>query len=440
MPISKKRVLFISKELIAADLAYQMRKEGCDVKLYIENETDLNCFDGFVRKTRNWRKELTWVGKDGLIVFDDVGYGDVQDRLRRDGFLVVGGSGDGDKLEIDREYGQQVLKNSGLDFEQEFETRSFSINNAIGFLRKRKGSWVLKQTNHNSALTYAGKLEDGSDTLSLLEKYRESFGSKHEFTLQKKVQGVEIAVGRFFNGNDWVGPIIINQEHKHFCNDDIGPLGGETGTLMWYEKNEKNRIFSSTLAKLKPHLQKSHYKGYVDINNIITGKGKIYPLEITSRFGSSTNQLQSELQISPWGQFLDSLARGKDYKLKFKPGFGVSVTLTVQPFPYKLRSKELSQEGVNIFFSDKLTSEEFSSIHFEDVSKKTSFDKDFYSIAGNSGYILYITGNGRTIEAARSKVYRIIDKIVIPKMFYRTDIALRFANKERDLLKKWGWI
>jgi len=102
----KKRVLFISGELIAADLAYTLKKEGCEVRLFIDNKSDKDSFDGMVEKTTNWEDDLGWVGKDGLIIFDDVGYGNIQDKLRSEGYLVIGGSSDGDKLELDREYAQ----------------------------------------------------------------------------------------------------------------------------------------------------------------------------------------------------------------------------------------------------------------------------------------------------------------------------------------------
>ena len=52
--------------------------------------------------------------------------------------------------------------------------------------------------------------------------------------IQKKVEGVEIAVARFFNGSDWVGPIEINVEHKDLFNGNLGPKTGEMGTLLWY--------------------------------------------------------------------------------------------------------------------------------------------------------------------------------------------------------------
>ena len=93
------KVLFISGELISGDLAYSLQKEGCDVRIYIQDKSVKDCFDGMLQKVHRWRDELGWVGKDGLIVFDDVGYGEVQDALRSDGYQVVGGSGEGDRFE-----------------------------------------------------------------------------------------------------------------------------------------------------------------------------------------------------------------------------------------------------------------------------------------------------------------------------------------------------
>lgn len=435
----KRKVLFVSRELIAGDLAYQLKREGCDVKLFIESKSDRDCFNGMVDKTDNWKKELDWVGKDGLIIFDDVDYGEIQDDLRKKGYLVIGGSGDGDRLELDRKYGQDILKSLGVEVGDDFETKNFTIDSAISFIKKNKGRWVLKQNDHDEAFTYISSREDGSDLISVLENYKNRLGGGYCCGLQRRVFGVEIAIGRFFNGTDWVGPSVFNIEHKNFCNDDIGPLGGETGTLMWYESDEK-KLFKKTLDKLKPHLQKSNYKGYVDINCIVIGKDKVYPLEITSRFGSSTNEMQSEIQESPWSDFLIAVAKGEDFKLKYKKGYGVSAALTVQPFPYKTTDKKLNQKGVYIFFDEEIRKDNFKHIHFEEVAVERMKGKDNYYIAGSTGYVLYVTGHGSTVYKAREKVYGMIEKIIIPKMFYRTDIGLRFIKKDHKLLKEWEWI
>jgi phosphoribosylamine--glycine ligase len=429
-----KKLLFISKELIAADLAYILKKEGCEVKLFIEDKPDKDSFDGMVEKINNWEKELDWVGKDGLIVFDDVGYGEIQDDLRKKGYIVVGGGSEGDRLELDREYTQTFLKSIGM-VPDDFETRKLSLESAIKFIKKNKGKWVIKQNDHNTELNYIGILDDGSDAIGILESYKNKFDGLNKISLQKKVEGIEIAIGRFFNGKDWVGPSVINFEHKHLCNDDIGPLGGETGTLMWYDDNDNNKLFKNTLVKIKDHLIKIDYRGYIDINCIVN-KDKIYPLEITSRFGSSTIETQSEIHISSWYDFLFSIASGKKFDLKYKKGYALNVALTVPPFPYKTTDESIMYKGVQIYFTKKILKNLFKHIHFEGVKK----DRDSYYVAGNSGYVLYVAAMGRTVLGARNTVYDIIKNISIPKMFYRTDIGLRFIKKDQRLLKKWGLI
>ena len=214
------RVLFVSGELIGATLAYKLKKEGCDVRLYIEDESRKDCLEGMVKKTTDWKKELKWVGKEGLIVFDDMGYGEIQDELRAEGYHVVGGSEGGDRLEEDRQFAQEIFRAYGL---QVLETISFNdASQAIAFVKKNPKRWVIKQDGHNSALNYVGAMEDGNNVISVLERYYKA--DIHAISLQKYIDGIEIAAGRYFNGNDWVGPVEVNIEHKRLCNDDIGPM------------------------------------------------------------------------------------------------------------------------------------------------------------------------------------------------------------------------
>ena len=108
------RILFISNDLIGGNLAYLLKQEGHNVKLFIEDSGRYENFDNMIPKTYNWRRELPWIGKDGLIIFDDTGYGEIQEELRKDGYIVFGGSKLGDKMEMDRSYGQKIFKNMDL--------------------------------------------------------------------------------------------------------------------------------------------------------------------------------------------------------------------------------------------------------------------------------------------------------------------------------------
>lgn len=436
------RVLFVSGELIAGDLAYRLKQEGCDVKLFIEDKSRKDCFDNMVKKTDDWRKELKWVGKKGLIVFDDVLYGEVQDELRLKGYNVVGGSAGGDKLEKDRAYAQEVLSASGL--KNILPTINFkNIQTAIDYIKKHPNTWVAKQNGHFGMFNYIGEKHDGSDVIGILKSYQIRGLDKHfGISLQRKITGVEISVARYFNGKNWVGPIEFGVEHKKFLNDDIGPLTAEMGTVMWYEENENIKLYRESLPKIKSFLQKINFKGDVAINFIVD-KNHCYPLELTTRFGSPAIHLQMEIHQSSWKSFLLAVAQGKKTNLKYKKGFGIVVSMAVPPFPYiglGQNNIKYYPKSAPILFKEELTAAEKNRLHFEEVSNKISKKQDNFYIAGANGYILYVDGFGKTVEAARKQAYDLVNKIIIPKAVYRTDIGKKFAAEDLAKLKKWGWI
>ena len=433
-------ILFISKDLSGADLCYRLKKEGHYVRLFIEDKKQIHNFEGLVEKTTNWKNDLDWVGKTGLIVFDSSGYGKIQDDLREKGYLVVGGNQFADKLEHDRQYGQKILSVCGMKI---IPSVNFSsTKSAIKFVEENNGPWVVKQNGHiNTSFNYVGQLNNGKDVISVLKNYNRN--NKKEclsIDLQKKIKGVEIGVARYFSGNDWVGPIEINLEHKSLFNDKLGPKTFEMGTLIWYEENEKNRLFQETLAKMKSYLQKINFKGDVDINCIVV-QNEIFPLEITPRFGWPSTHLHEEIHISPWGEFLRAIAQGKSYDLKYKKGYGIVVLLATPPFPYVIRTKKYYPEGMDILFKKELSEEDMRHIHLEEVSlRNNKKETSQLYISGKTGFALHVTGMGETVKEARKKTYDLIDNIVIPKVFYRTDIGLKFIKEDEKKLRDWGWI
>ncbi len=429
------RVLFISRELGASELVLKLKAEGCEVKLYIQDEAVSDCLEGMISKVDDWKSELPWVGKDGLLVFDDIGFGDDQSRLRKEGYRVVGGSAGGDQIEINRLVGKQVLEASSMlvlpahTFSHPSEAKKFLLAHA-------DSRWVVKVNNgHVSSLCYIGQLQDQSDLLGILDLYEER-GIKDVY-LQQRAEGVEVGVGRYFNGNDWVGPIEMNVEHKSLMSGNVGPKTAEMGTLMWYDADESNPLFLATLSRLKKHLSDIDFRGDVDINCIVNGDG-VWPLEFTARFGNPATALQIELHDSPWGEFLSAIADGKQYDLKYKKGFGITVTLAVPPYPYcfELDSAETSK-GLPVAFTRFVASEELVHYGFEEVSTDS---KGRLYISGSRGCVAHISGHGKTIELARKGAYDRVKNLIVPKSFYRTDIGLEFIEHDCDRLKQWGWL
>jgi phosphoribosylamine--glycine ligase len=430
------KILFISNDLIAGNIAHLLTQEGHQVRLYIGEKGRRLNFDNLVKKTSDWRKDLAWVTKKGLIVFDDVGYGYHQTRLRNEGYKVFGGSELGDLLEQDRVHAQEIFTKYGINTVPIFNFDN--IDKAIRFVKKNIGPWVVKQNGSSSkSLNYVGRYSDNRDLIDILNTYKKNGFGSEIITLQKKIVGVEIAATRYFNGKDWIGPTLINIEHKKFFPGDLGPTTSEMGTIGWYDNNEDNKLFCDTLAKIKPYLQHINYRGVFDINCIVNEDGT-FPLEATSRPGSPIIHLQTELDISPWSDILLSIADQKPYKLKYKSGFGIVVVIAIPPFPYAKKIDDHSQIGTNLYFDDTWNDSDLDKIHFEEISYNKATKK--YYVSDNRGYVLYVTGTGTNIEEARSEAYKIIDKIHVPKMMYRNDIGLKFVNETEELLRNWGYI
>jgi phosphoribosylamine-glycine ligase len=222
------KFLFVTNESLSADLAWQLKKEGHEVKMYCHGQGEKDVGLGFFDKVEEWEPLKDWAD---IIIFDDVGFGNKAEQLRGEGKFVVGGSPYTDKLEFDREYGQSELKASGVDV---LPSRDFtSFDEAIEFVQKNPDRYVLKpsgKAQNEKELLFVGQEADGKDILQILEHYKTNWSKKiKEFQMQKYAEGVEIAVGAFFNGKDFVMPFCVNFEHKRLFPGELGPSTGEMG-------------------------------------------------------------------------------------------------------------------------------------------------------------------------------------------------------------------
>jgi len=424
--VNPRNYLFVSELGLIHDLAWEVQKEGHQVKYCILSKKDQDVADGLVEKVQDWKAHVEWAD---VIVFDDTGFGEDAERLRRDGRAVVGGTRASDRLEEDRDFGQSEMKAAGLVTLPYWDFDSFDT--AIEFIRKNPDRYVVKpngKAQNDKVLSFVGQEEDGRDLVTMLAHYKKGWGSKiRSFQIQKFVAGVEIAVGAFFNGKDFVLPAFVNFEHKRMFNDDIGPSTGEMGTTAFWAG--ENPLFRKTLARMKDRIQ--GYVGYIDINCIANSYG-IYPLEFTMRFGYPTINLQIEGVLSKWGEFLWALAKGEEFELRTKRGFQVAVVVGVPPFPFvdPEAFRKYSEDAIVLF-----KKEVREGLHPCDLKL---VDGD-WRLAGNSGYAMVITGSGPTMQDARREAYNRVKNIMIPNMFYRTDIGERW-QRDGDLLQTWGYL
>jgi len=400
--VEPKNFLFISWDALIGDIAWQILKEEHKVKYYIKDPEEKEVADGFVPKVDDWEKEVDWAD---VIVFDDVlGQGTIAKKLRDKGKYVIGGTPYTDKLEDERAFGQEELKKAGVPIIPYKDFSSF--DDAIQFVKENPGKYVIKpsgQAQNIKGMLFIGEEDDGRDVIQVLGDYKKAWSKKMPyFQLQNRVSGVEVAVGAFFNGKEFIYPINVNFEHKKLFPGNLGPSTGEMGTTMFW--SGPNKIFNNTLKKMEDKLANEGYIGYIDINCIVNSNG-IYPLEWTARFGYPTICIQQEAMITPIGEFLYELAMGKTPKLKVKSGFQIGIRIVVPPFPFTDKETFDVKSKDSIVYFKKPT----DGVHIEDIKK---VDGEWL-ITGTAGVALIVCGTGQTMRQAQNQAYsRIKNKTV----------------------------
>ncbi|HLL30634.1 MAG TPA: hypothetical protein VK403_06530 [Allosphingosinicella sp.] len=427
------RFLGVTETCDLGSLYMRLVADGHEVKVFVEDEGARGTMVDLVPKTADWRAELDWVGREGIILFEAVseGYGALQDRLRGEGYRVIGGSAFGDRLENDRAYAQGLLAGLGL---RTAHVREFAdADSGDSFLEANPGRYVLKFSGPEFASSdnYVGMRPDGSDVRAMLAaRLRARGGKAASYILMDHVEGVEMGVGAYFDGEHFLTPACLDWEHKRFFAGDMGELTGEMGTVATFDRSGK--FFGLTLARIAPLLREHGHVGYVNLNTIVNSDG-IWPLEFTCRFGYPGFAILEPLQDISWAGLLEAMAAGSGRPFAARPGFSVGIVLTTPPFPYTRKQVD-EPLGLPVLFDGELDSEDRRNVHYGEVG----LEGGRLVTSGLYGWTMVVTGTGPDIAAAKSAAYERAGRIFIPAVRYRLDIGDRLAESDYEAVAGLG--
>jgi phosphoribosylamine--glycine ligase len=421
------RFLGIGDHCDLASLYLRLQAEGHEVKVHVAKSLCQDTLRDMVPHVGDWRGELGWIraaGSEGIVVFENAAQerGALQDAMRREGLHVIGGSAFGDRLENDRAFAQGVLGKLGLPV---CPVHEFSgPGDALRFLDREPGRYVVK---FNAPLeSFVGRLDDGRDVRAFLGGLDEDAPS---LILMPFVDGVEMGVGAYFNGERFLTPSCLDWEHKRFFPGDLGELTGEMGTIVTYQ--DTARFHELTLAAMAPLLQESGYCGYVNLNTIVNDDG-IWPLEFTCRFGYPGYAILDPLQVTPWGELFHAMVTRTGASFQTAPGFAAGVVMTTPPFPY---SRETVREPVGLpIILDGIGEDERRHLHYGEVRLK---DRQLVT-SGAYGWTMVVTGTGPSVREARDRANDLADRVIIPNARYRRDIGDRLIAGDLQRVKAMG--
>ena len=431
------RFLGIGDSCDLGALYHRLVEAGHEVRVSIADPLARGTLAGIVEQTPDWRAELAWLraaGEDGVILFENVAEarGALQDELRADGFQVIGGSAYGDRLENDRAYAQAILAEIGLptagmrQFDEAAAADAFLAANPARYVLKFNGPGYAASDN------YVGQLADGRDVRAVLKaKLRQRGELPTSFVIMDHLDGVEMGVGAYFDGNDFLTPACLDWEHKRFFTGDLGELTGEMGTVVTYERSR--RFFELTLARMAPYLREHGYCGYINLNTIVNERG-IWPLEFSCRFTYPGFALLDALQETSWADLFRMMLNGGGARsFTARPGFCVAIVLTTPPFPYTVKQVP-EPVGLPVLFDGPLTDEDRANLHYGEVG----LDGGELVTSGLYGWTMVVTGVAPTIEGANDKACALAQRVYVPNLRYRRDIGDRLLRGELARVEELG--
>jgi phosphoribosylamine--glycine ligase len=419
-------------------LYMRLLADGHEVKVFVAEPLAQGTMAGLVEHASSWESELDWIkasGDQGIILFENVAEarGELQDKLRKDGFHVIGGSAYGDRLENDRAFAQRVLADIGLQTAKIVEFND--VASANKFIDEHPARYVLKFNgpSFSSNDNYVGRLSDGADVRAVLRAkfFFQGQAEALSFVLMEHVDGVEMGVGAYFNGENFIGEACLDWEHKRFFPGNLGELTGEMGTIATFDRSKK--FFERTLKRMTPMLAAGGYCGYINLNTIVNARG-IWPLEFTCRFGYPGFAVLSPLQQTRWGELFGAMISRKG-NATMLPGFCAAIVLTTPPFPYDRETVE-EPVGLPVIFDGKLSEQDRNDLYYGEVGMLNGQ----LVTSGLYGWTMVATAVSDSIETARTKAGELADRIIVPNVRYRRDIGSALIEGDFALVEDLGFL
>lgn len=343
--------------------------------------------------------------------------------------VVIGSTSRAKLLETDRRYARQVMSNIGQGLrvkvvgQQVFEDRK----DALAYVKKTK-AFVIKEHPSTkgtgvAVMTVVANSEAMRETvIRELEKpvnrWWPEDGESAGCTVEHYVQGSEIAFSCFFNGKQFIMPVLANVEQKDAQEGDrTGIFTGEVGSTM-EPLYLKHGPVLELFTRLTPYLMGQHC-GMVDINFILS-EGDLWFVEFTIRFGRPT--LENQIAMVK-GNLAQQMYEACTERRVMKYELGASVTHTLYHYGYPLLQKFDEQDLRNTIDAPR-----FQLPKSTDVVRFVPFFAQYKAGAWEGvvrdGRYAICTGIAGNIANARKFTLPALAQIKIPQVTWRTDVGL----------------
>lgn len=389
---------------------------------------------GLVDRVPEWKKHMGWA--DLIVCTGNAKLGKDLKPYQENGYPIFAPNDKGAKLELDRQYGNEMLQEYGIPCLPCTEFHDFKA--AIRHVEHTGQAFACKPWGGEADKSLSYVADSPEDLIFTLEKWA-SEGVKPDFILQEKVEGIEMGVAAFFGPGGFAGLIEESWEEKKFLTGGLGQNTGEMGTTIRY--TAQSALFDRVLAPMEPHLLSIGYVGDVNVNCIIGLEDGIpWPLEFTARMGWPDWNIRMQLHGGDLAQHMLDCINGRD-TFECLPEVAVGVVMAHGDFPHgNMKARELAGYPLRGITEDNLSQLAFQSVMWGLAPVAVGGrikDSLCYVTAGD--YVLIACGSGQSVSAARNHAYDATHSITWPSnRMFRIDIGERL-EKQIPILQHHGY-
>ena len=342
------------------------------------------------------------------------------DRLRKEGFAVLGPSREAARLEGSKAFAKTVMDEAGVP------TARWGLfadpKDAKAFARTLPGV-VVKEDGlaGGKGVVVCGSHAEADQAIDHHLSGRRGEG-RHRIVIEERLDGEELSVIALSDGAR-LALMAPSQDHKRVFEGDRGPNTGGMGAYSPAPRGTPELLAEIERCCLSPVLERmaergTPFSGFLYAGIMLTSDGPKV-LEYNVRLGDpETQAVLPLLEEDAYTLFL-AAARGEldTTPLGFSKRAALTVVLAAEGYPGPVRQ------------GDRIEGLDQAEAH-EDVlifHAGTRREGDELRTAG--GRVLAVTGLGEDLDAAAVAAYRAVHPITWPGCHYRRDIGFRALGR-----------
>lgn len=234
--------------------------------------------------------------------------------------------------------------------------------------------------------------------------------------IEEFLQGQEFSLMSFVSGTDfWVMP--ISQDHKRAYDGDKGPNTGGMGAYSPVPQISDETVQRAIDEIVRPTVEGlakegTPFTGVLYAGLIDTAKGPKV-IEFNARFGDPETEVVLPRLTSDFGEAIWNILRHKSPTFTWKNnGVTLGVIIASEGYPGTLvTGTPLPQIPVD--------ENQGQHVYYAGVKS----DEESGKLLTSSGRVALVQVHGDDVKDAQNNVYSILNKLNLPHMFFRHDIA-----------------